>query len=314
MNAPKRRKTWPLFLIGLPAAVAVWSGWVGLGELCGFGIIHPLPGIWDNLKLNTAITLPIGVEAYGGYALGIWADIATPRRVRKFAFRSAIGSLLLGLLGQVVFHLLSAAGYAHAPWPVVVFVSCIPVAALGFGMGLHSLLTHTEADEAQEEPAAELAPASPVSRVAVLDSMAGEITPGAPECPDPGPDRPLPEAEDEIPDAGIEAVLDAWDRPVVPRRPVPVPDRTIDEEAAELFGTGPVRPDPPRAAAPVPPPADRTMKPDQAAWIDETDPAEVARLARTLSRNKLADHFGIGRPKASRLKAEHGQPALNGSG
>ena len=36
---------WPLFLIAAPAAVAVWSGWVGLGALCGFGVIHPLPGI-----------------------------------------------------------------------------------------------------------------------------------------------------------------------------------------------------------------------------------------------------------------------------
>ncbi len=53
-------KRWPLVLIAAPAAVAVWSGWVGLGELCGFGIIHPLPGIWDTLRINTAITLPIG--------------------------------------------------------------------------------------------------------------------------------------------------------------------------------------------------------------------------------------------------------------
>jgi len=70
MTAPVRR--WPLFLIGAPAAVAVWSGWVGLGTLCGFGVIHPLPGIWDQLRLNTAITLPVGVEAYGAYALGAW--------------------------------------------------------------------------------------------------------------------------------------------------------------------------------------------------------------------------------------------------
>jgi hypothetical protein len=30
-------KRWPLFLIAAPAAVAVWSGWVGLGQMCGFG-------------------------------------------------------------------------------------------------------------------------------------------------------------------------------------------------------------------------------------------------------------------------------------
>lgn len=34
---------WPLILIAMPAAVAVWSGWVGLGTLCGFGIVHRCP-------------------------------------------------------------------------------------------------------------------------------------------------------------------------------------------------------------------------------------------------------------------------------
>jgi hypothetical protein len=27
-------RRWPLFVIAAPAAVAVWSGWVGLGGLC----------------------------------------------------------------------------------------------------------------------------------------------------------------------------------------------------------------------------------------------------------------------------------------
>ena len=67
MSRPLPR--WPLYLIASPAAVAVWSGWVGLGTLCGFGIVHPLPGIADGFHLNTAVTLPVGVEAYGAYAL-----------------------------------------------------------------------------------------------------------------------------------------------------------------------------------------------------------------------------------------------------
>jgi hypothetical protein len=54
---------WPLYLIALPATVAVWSGWVGIGQLSGFGVIRPLPGIWDAARINTAITLPVGVEA-----------------------------------------------------------------------------------------------------------------------------------------------------------------------------------------------------------------------------------------------------------
>jgi hypothetical protein len=134
-------RRWPLFLIAAPAAVAVWSGWVGLGTLCGFGIIHPLPGIVPGFALNTAITLPIGVEAYGAYALGAWlAPLDVPDTARRFAKRSAIGALALGMTGQVIYHLLAAAHASHAPWPVVVLVSCMPVVTLGFGAALTHLL------------------------------------------------------------------------------------------------------------------------------------------------------------------------------
>jgi len=132
-------KRWPLILIALPAAVAVWSGWVGLGALCGFGLVQPLPGI-VSWHLDTAITLPVGVEAYGAFALGAWLTPATPERARTFARRSAIGALALGMLGQVVYHLLSAAHAVRAPWPVVVLVSCLPVVTLGFGAALTHLL------------------------------------------------------------------------------------------------------------------------------------------------------------------------------
>ena len=138
-DLPRR---WPLTLIAAPAAVAVWSGWVGLGTLCGFGVIHPLPGIIGSFRLNTAITLPVGVEAYGAYALGAWVHPAAPERARAFARRSAIGALALGMAGQVVYHLLAAAHSHKAPWPVVVLVSCMPVVTLGFGTALTHLLRH----------------------------------------------------------------------------------------------------------------------------------------------------------------------------
>jgi hypothetical protein len=133
---------WPLALIAAPAAVAVWSGWVGLGGLCGFGVIHPLPGIIGGLSLNTAITLPVGVEAYGAYALGAWLAPRgiVPQTARTFARRSAIGALALGMAGQVIYHLLAAAHATRAPWPVVVLVSCMPVVTLGFGAALTHLL------------------------------------------------------------------------------------------------------------------------------------------------------------------------------
>ena len=145
---PGTVRRWPLFLIAAPAAVAVWSGWVGLGALAGFGIVRPLPGIMPGFQLNTAITLPVGVEAYGAYALGVWlAPFAIPPRARVFARWSAIGALLLGMTGQVSYHLLAAAHAARAPWIVVVAVSCMPVVTLGFGVALTHLLHSTRATE-----------------------------------------------------------------------------------------------------------------------------------------------------------------------
>jgi hypothetical protein len=61
-------------------------------------------------------------------------------RAATFARRSAVGALALGTLGQVVYHLLAAAGATRAPWSVVVLVSCMPVVTLGFGAALTHLL------------------------------------------------------------------------------------------------------------------------------------------------------------------------------
>jgi hypothetical protein len=122
--------------------------------LCGFGVIHPLPGIWDTARINTAITLPVGVEAYGAYALRAWLTPGTSATVRRFAKWSAIGSLALGMLGQVVYHLLNAAHATRAPWPVVVLVSCLPVVTLGFGTALTHLLPGSVAGVVSEAVAA----------------------------------------------------------------------------------------------------------------------------------------------------------------
>jgi len=135
---PARR--WPLLLIAAPAAVAIWSGWVGLGEMAGFGVVQPLPGIVDGIRLNTAITLPVGVEAYAAFALGTWLTGTGDTRARRFARRSALGALALGCAGQVIYHLLAAAHLPRAPWPIVVVVAVMPVVTLAFGTALVHLL------------------------------------------------------------------------------------------------------------------------------------------------------------------------------
>ncbi|SCL34185.1 hypothetical protein GA0070616_4905 [Micromonospora nigra] len=131
---------WPVILLALPAFVAIWSGWVGLGGLTGFGVVHPLPGIADGFAINTAITLPIGVETYGAYALYVWLSGRVPARARSFAKWSAIASLLVGALGQVAYHLLVAAGVQVAPWWITTAVACLPVAVLGMGAALAHLV------------------------------------------------------------------------------------------------------------------------------------------------------------------------------
>jgi hypothetical protein len=122
--------------------VAVWSGWVGIGQMTGFGQIHPLPGIWPSLHLDTAVTLPIGVEAYAAFALRVWltASPAVSDRTRRFARRSAIAALVLGMAGQIAYHLLAQAGVSRAPWEVTTAVACLPVLVLGMGSALAHLL------------------------------------------------------------------------------------------------------------------------------------------------------------------------------
>jgi hypothetical protein len=136
---PRSVRSWPLVLLALPAFVAIWSGWVGLGGLTGFGIVHPLPGIADRFSLNTAITLPVGVETYAAYALRVWLSGPVSGPARRYAKWSAIGSLLLGVAGQAAYHLMAAAHVTHAPWLITTLVASLPVAVLGMGAALAHL-------------------------------------------------------------------------------------------------------------------------------------------------------------------------------
>jgi hypothetical protein len=142
--------TWPLLILALPAAIAVWSGWVGIGEMTGFGEIRPLPGIWDTFHLDTAVTLPVGVEAYAAFALHAWltSNQAVSVRTRRFARWSAIAAMILGMSGQVSYHLLNQAGMTRAPWEVTTLVACLPVLVLGMGSALAHLLRGDSADRA----------------------------------------------------------------------------------------------------------------------------------------------------------------------
>ena len=148
-------RPWPLLLIAIPAAIAVWSGWVGLGSLCGFGLVHPLPGIAPGLQLNTDITLPVGIESYGAYALYACLASAASDSTRRFAAGSAIGALILGCLGQVSYHLLAAFHVSRPPVVVVVLVACLPVITLFFAAALAHMMMRDARDERDRRQAAE---------------------------------------------------------------------------------------------------------------------------------------------------------------
>ncbi|WP_416902037.1 ABC transporter permease [Micromonospora echinospora] len=136
----RRAVVWPVILLALPAFVAIWGGWVGLGKLTGFGKVNLLPGIGSGWVIDTAITLPIGVETYGAFALYVWLSGRVPVRAARFAKWSALGSLAIGALGQVAYHLLIAAGITAAPWWITTLVACLPVAVLGMGAALAHLM------------------------------------------------------------------------------------------------------------------------------------------------------------------------------
>lgn len=135
---------WPVWLLMLPASVAIWGGWVGLGEMAGFGVVNLLPGI-ANFEVNTAITLPVGMEVYAAYALYVWLSGRAVGKALRFAKRSACAALVIGAGGQVAYHVMEAAGIGTAPWYITAAVSCLPVAVLGMGAALaHLVKAETE--------------------------------------------------------------------------------------------------------------------------------------------------------------------------
>ncbi|MFG1839122.1 ABC transporter permease [Micromonospora sp. NPDC049175] len=143
---PKKDKplaVWPVWLLMLPAFVAVWAGWVELGKLTGFGPVDLLPGFTRDggplVTIDTAITLPIGMETYAAYALYVWLSGRTSGKTRKFAMTSALIALSLGAGAQITYHLI-ATPTTGAPWQITTVVACLPVVVLGIGAALGHLV------------------------------------------------------------------------------------------------------------------------------------------------------------------------------
>lgn len=127
---------WPVIPLAGAAFVAIWGGWVDLGRMAGFGTVNLLPGIAD-VRVDLAITLPLGMEVYAAYAMGAWlTSRPMSTGTRQFAMWSALAALVFGAVGQVAYHLMVSLGIETAPWQIVVVVASIPVAVLGMGSAL----------------------------------------------------------------------------------------------------------------------------------------------------------------------------------
>lgn len=144
-SAPPVHRGW-LLLLALPAIVAVWGGWVGLGGLAGFGPVHLLPGILDHFTINLAVTLPAGMEAYAVIGLRVWLSSRTrTKRTRSFAAWSTCSALAIGCSGQVAYHVL-ARPVTGAPMFITVCVACLPVVVLGMGAALFHMVGDDQRD------------------------------------------------------------------------------------------------------------------------------------------------------------------------
>jgi hypothetical protein len=145
VKAHRKVSTWPALIVAAPAFVAIWAGWVGIGKLTGFGKVNLLPGFWQGWVIDTAITLPVGVEAYAGYAFYVALNLAAPKRARVFAAWTSLSAVALGMAGQTAYHLMTARGMAEAPWQITTVVSCLPVAVFGLAAALvHMVRTGEE--------------------------------------------------------------------------------------------------------------------------------------------------------------------------
>jgi hypothetical protein len=220
-------RSWPLLVLAAPAAAEVWSGWVGIAQKTGFGLVSPLPGIWPALHLDTTITLPVGVEAYAAYALRAWlsSELGISQRTRRFAKWSSICSFTLGMAGQVSYHLLAQAGTTRAPWAITTIVSCLPVLVLAMGTALAHMLradAHTAADGPDQAGTA--GPATPPPSAWSAEDQTGPVRdqaagPAAPaECGSPPGTRPVLEHGRDVTRTRTPALTDIEQARLAARR------------------------------------------------------------------------------------------------
>jgi hypothetical protein len=158
----RRDHLWVLAIIAASVLAEVWASWVGIGAISGFPAIGHIPTDW---------VLAMAMEAYWAYALYAWLVASPGRRSRSMAMWSCGVVFVLSLIGQVLYHEITApAGTPIGRRVVIGFVTSLPVIVLA----LIAVLIHLRhLDRAEEAEAAE-AVEREARRVAVEEAKTDE--------------------------------------------------------------------------------------------------------------------------------------------
>ncbi len=154
-HAKPKDHTWVLFVIAAAVLAEVWASWVGIGAISGFPAIGRIPTDW---------VLAVAMEAYWGYALYAWLVASPGPRSRAMAMWSCAAVFVLSIIGQVLYHEITAPpGTAPGKRVVIGFVTSLPVIVLA----LIAVLIHLR--QRDREEAAEV-----VRRDALAEELAAE--------------------------------------------------------------------------------------------------------------------------------------------
>lgn len=139
----RRDHLWVLFVVAASVLAEVWASWVGIGSISGFPRIGPIPTDW---------VLAVAMEAYWGYALYAWLVASPGPRSRAMAMWSCAAVFVLSLIGQVLYHEITApAATPLGKRFVIGFVTSLPVIVLALIAVLIHLRHADRAEVAETE-------------------------------------------------------------------------------------------------------------------------------------------------------------------
>jgi hypothetical protein len=135
MSAPAVKRdlliTVAIWGVGIVAAVASWSGWVGLAERAGFDQSFGMD-LWSwHVHPSVAWIFGICVDLFAAVAVRIWmtahwSSVKTRKTARVWAFIT----IAIGVLANSTYHVLDALD-VKAPIYVIVMISAVPPIMLG---------------------------------------------------------------------------------------------------------------------------------------------------------------------------------------